>query len=595
MHQDGVHELRGSRLTNMRIGMSQMNATVGDLNGNTRKVLEYIAKAKSLKVDVVCFPELVLTGYPPEDLLFKPVFVEENLSCLRRIAEKTRGIAAVVGFVDRKEDLYNAAAVLFDGRIVGIYHKIYLPNYGVFDEKRYFQRGTRCAVYELYGVTVGVNICEDIWYPEGPCMSQALSGAQVILNINSSPYHAGKWRARERMLATRASDNGVFLAYTNLVGGQDELLFDGHSMMFSPDGELMVRGKSFEEDLVVADLDILAVERARLHDPRRRGKILSDERGERGFPVDRIEVPGPGSRRKKEKPPLPDKKVEPLSAHAEIYLGLVVGTRDYVLKNGFQKVVIGVSGGIDSALTAAIAVDALGRENVNGVFLPSPYTSRESEEDVKHLVRNLGIRLLTIPISDIYENYLTRLQPKFSGLKPDVTEENLQARIRGNLMMALSNKFGWLVLTTGNKSEMSVGYATLYGDMAGGFAVIKDVLKCRVYDLSRYRNSRGGGVPIPERVLQKEPTAELRPGQKDSDSLPPYPILDPILQAYVEEDMPFEEIVSMGYDEKTVKRVITMVDRSEYKRRQAPPGIKITPRAFGKDRRVPLTSRYQGF
>ncbi|MBI4715817.1 MAG: NAD+ synthase, partial [Nitrospirae bacterium] len=559
-------------MQSLRIGMAQINATVGDLEGNTRKILDDIERARSLDVDILCFPELAVTGYPPEDLLLKPAFVEDNLSSLRRIAENVRGMAVVVGFVDRKEDLYNGAAILHEGEIVGVYHKIYLPNYGVFDEKRYFQRGTACQVYTLHGVPIGVNICEDIWYPEGPCMSQSLAGAQVILNINSSPFHAGKWRFRERMLATRASDNAVFLAYTNMVGGQDELLFDGHSLLIRPDGEVAARGKAFEEDLIVADLDLGEVARARLRDPRRRGTVLV-QGGPEGFPVEKIHRsdagPSPG------KKPLPERTVEPPDLLAEIYQGLVTGTRDYVQKNGFRQAVIGLSGGIDSALTAAIAVDALGRENVNGVFLPSPYTSRESEEDVHLLVKNLGIPLHTVSISGIFEGYLEHLRKPFGDRPPDATEENLQARIRGNLMMAMSNKFGWLVLTTGNKSEMSVGYATLYGDMAGGFAVIKDVLKTRVYELSRYRN--GWGTPvIPERVLEKEPTAELRPGQKDSDSLPPYPVLDPILDAYVEEDRSYEEIVAMGHDRETVRKVIAMVDRSEYKRRQAPPGIKIS-------------------
>ncbi|MBI5197717.1 MAG: NAD+ synthase [Nitrospirae bacterium] len=581
-------------MQSLRVGMAQINATVGDLSGNTQKILDYIDRAGDLGVDIVCFPELSLTGYPPEDLLFKPRFVAENLTALRKIAGKTRRLTAVVGFIDKKEDIYNGAAVISHGEILGIYHKIYLPNYGVFDEKRYFQRGGSCQVYELYGAVIGVNICEDIWYPEGPCMSQAMAGAQVILNINSSPYHVGKWRFRERMLATRASDNGVFLAYTNLVGGQDELLFDGHSMLFRPDGEVMSRGKTFEEDLIVADLDFMAVERARQRDPRGRGKLLSGESlREGGLPVLRIHSPVP--RTTKKKPVLQPRSVRPLDPVEEIYRGLVTGVRDYVGKNGFREVVVGLSGGVDSALTVGIAVDALGKEQVNGVFLPSMYTSRESVEDVQHLVKRLGIRLLTLPITELYENYLRTLSKPFSGYKADATEENLQARVRGNVMMALSNKFGWLVLTTGNKSEMSVGYATLYGDMAGGFAVIKDVLKTRVYELAHYRNSWKGGPLIPERILTKEPTAELRPGQKDSDSLPPYPILDPILQAYVEEDRSYEEIVAMGYEERTVKRVISLVDHSEYKRRQSPPGIKITPRAFGKDWRVPITNRYKGF
>ena len=579
-------------MNTIRIGLAQINASVGDLDGNTKKILRFVQDADKLGVDIVAFPELAITGYPPEDLLLKPGFVDDNLESLRLIAKKTSSldIAIITGFIDRSDDIYNAAGLISKGKIAGIYHKNYLPNYGVFDEKRYFKSGNECPLFIIAGVSVGINVCEDIWYPDGPCMNQALAGAQLIININSSPYYRGKRQFRERMVSTRASDNTVFIAYTNMVGGQDELVFDGYSMIFSPSGELIARGKQFEEDLVVKDIDLRSVELARLHDPRRRAKIFSRQAVSQ---ISAIEIPD--MKGKKRKPKLLQTSVDPLDAVAEVYNALLLGTRDYVKKNRFKEVVIGLSGGIDSALVAAIAVDALGRENVTGVFMPSQYTMPESGEDVNQLVKNLGIKLITIPINNIFKTYLGTLSEPFAGRRPDVTEENLQARIRGNIIMALSNKFGWLVLTTGNKSEMSVGYATLYGDMAGGFAVIKDVPKTLVYELSGYRNrtKEKSLSPIPERILVKEPTAELRPGQKDSDTLPPYDVLDPILHAYVEEDRSFREIVDAGFDEVTVKKVISMVDGSEYKRRQAPPGIKITPRAFGKDWRLPITNRYK--
>ena len=579
-------------MSTIRIGLAQINASVGDFEGNVKRIVRFIEDAGKQGVDLISFPELAISGYPPEDLLLKPKFVEDNYNSLKRIAKKTAGldIVVVVGFIDKSDDIYNAAAVISKGEIKGIYHKNYLPNYGVFDEKRYFKSGTDCPIFTILGIPVGINICEDIWYPEGPCMNQTLAGAQLIININSSPYHAGKWQFRERMVSTRASDNAVYIAYTNMVGGQDELVFDGHSMLFNPKGELMARGRQFEEDLVVADIDLRMVELARLHDPRRRARMFSAEAISR-VSVTEVSKAKPGKKR----PQLTHRVIEPLDRVGEIYQALLLGTRDYIRKNGFKNVVIGLSGGIDSALVAVIAVDALGKDNVTGVFMPSGYTMPESREDVHKLVNSMGIRFLTIPIHDIFKSYLSTLSEKFSGKKADVTEENIQARIRGNIIMALSNKFGWLVLTTGNKSEMSVGYATLYGDMAGGFAVIKDVPKTLVYELTRYRNTtyKYGNSPIPNRVITKEPTAELRPGQKDSDTLPVYEILDPILYAYVEEDRSFKEIVAMGYKEDTVAKVISMVDKSEYKRRQAPPGIKITPRAFGKDWRVPITNKYR--
>jgi len=577
-------------MRSFRIALGQMNSVVGDFEHNVSKIKDAMLEAEKLDCDLVVFPELFLTGYPPEDLLLKPSFVEANLKALAEIINFSRkvSVAAIVGFVDRQDDIYNAAAVLWKGELCGVYHKHFLPNYGVFDEYRYFQRGAENFVFIIKGVRVGVSICEDIWYLGGPVREQALAGdAELLVNISSSPYYRGKGEQRKKMLATRASDNTALLAYCNLVGGQDELVFDGHSLIFDEQGELVEWGSQFEEELVVADLDTSAVFRARLHDPRRRREKLEAKLESRLNVIAISEKEEGGS-----KAPLPEKERRELCGAEEVYKALVLGTHDYVRKNGFREVVIGLSGGIDSSLTAAIAVDALGAENVHGVAMPSPYSSKESVEDAKALAENLGIKLFVIPIDEVFKAYLKVLKEPFAGRKPDVTEENIQARIRGNILMALSNKFGWLVLATGNKSEMATGYCTLYGDMAGGFAVLKDVPKTLVYELARYRNSQG--EVIPERVLKKTPSAELRPNQKDTDTLPPYEVLDPIIKAYVEEDRAFGEIVEAGFDEDTVRRVIKMVDMSEYKRRQGPPGIKITPRAFGKDRRLPITNRFNG-
>ena len=540
--------------------------------------------------DLITFPELAICGYPPEDLLFKPQFIAENLRCLEKIVENTSGLAAVVGFVDAKEDIYNAAAIINDGKLVAIYHKIYLPNYGVFDEDRYFQAGRECPVYVIGGVGVGVNICEDIWYEAGPATVQAYAGAEVIINISASPYHADKRNFRERMLGTRASDSVAIVAHTNLVGGQDELVFDGNSMILNEKGELITRGKQFEEDLIVADLNVEAVFRTRLHDPRwRKEAVLLQEQKWQTARIVVSESPPTAS-----KPALHPRQVETRGLPGEVYDALVLGTHDYVLKNGFKKVVIGLSGGIDSSLVATIAVDALGAANVITVSMPSRYSSPGSISDAELLAKNLGIRHINIPIEKIFQTYIETLADQFHDTKPNVAEENIQARIRGNILMALSNKFGWLVLTTGNKSETATGYTTLYGDMAGGFAVIKDVPKTLVYQLSNYRNSLADKEVIPASVLNKAPSAELRPEQKDIDSLPPYEILDPVLTAYVEEDKSVEQIIGAGFEEKAVKKAARLVDTSEYKRRQAPPGIKITPRAFGRDRRLPITNRFRG-
>jgi NAD+ synthase (glutamine-hydrolysing) len=571
--------------------MAQINTTVGDFAGNRQKILKAINEAKSLDIDLLTFPELAICGYPPEDLLFKPQFIAENLRSLEKVVGASSGLSIVVGFVDAKEDIYNAAAIVHDGKLAGVYHKVFLPNYGVFDENRYFRAGSECPVYVIAGINVGINICEDIWYEAGPAATQAYSGAEVIVNISASPYHFGKGSFRERMIATRAADNVVIFAYNNLVGGQDELVFDGNSMVLDEKGRLIARGKQFEEDLVVTDLDVESVFRTRLHDPRwRKGLLLREEQG---WPNSkRIVVSEKPS--STEKALLRPRRVEVRGLPAEVYDALVLGTRDYIIKNGFERVLIGLSGGIDSSLVAAIAVDALGNSNVVGVTMPSRYSSPGSVSDAELLAKNLGIKLLTIPIEKVFQAYLDMLAEAFKGTEPNVAEENIQARIRGNILMALSNKFGWLVLTTGNKSEMATGYTTLYGDMAGGFGVIKDVPKTMVYELASYRNSLAGSELIPSTVMDKPPSAELKPAQRDIDTLPPYELLDPVLTAYVEEDKSVEQIIAMGIDEQVVKRATRLVDRSEYKRRQASPGVKITPRAFGRDRRLPITNRFNG-
>ncbi|OGW04232.1 MAG: NAD+ synthase [Nitrospinae bacterium RIFCSPLOWO2_12_39_16] len=567
---------------NLRIAMAQINTTVGDLDGNSRKIIEYIEKAEEFKADIVVFPELSVTGYPPEDLLLKADFIRGNKEHLKYIAKKTKGITAIVGFADKSGDtVYNAAGILNNGKFKGVYYKIYLPNYGVFDEKRYFQPGSECPVFVINGVVTGVNICEDIWYYDGPPRWQAKKGrAELIINISSSPYHAGKGGIRKRMLSKRARENNCYIVYNNLVGGQDELVFDGNGFIFDKKGKLITQGKQFEEDIVFADIKIEGRYRKISKQP---GKTPS-------LKVIKISEKITNDK----KPPLPETpKYKPLNKLGEIYNALVLGTRDYVRKNGFSKIVIGLSGGIDSALTAVIAVDALGKDNVIGVSMPSPFSSVGSIKDSEDLSNNLGIRLIKISISNLMDTYDEALEGTFEGLQRDTTEENIQARIRGNIVMALSNKFGWLVLTTGNKSEISTGYCTLYGDMAGGFAILKDVPKTLVYELAKHKNSIERREIITRDILEKEPSAELKPNQRDADTLPPYPVLDPILHAYVEEDKSIDEIVRMGYKMEMVRRVIGMVDRNEYKRRQASPGVKITPKAFGKDRRLPITNRYQ--
>ncbi len=570
----------------VRIAMAQINVVVGDIEGNTRKIDAGIRRAREIGADLVLFPEMAVTGYPPEDLLLKPSFLQANLDAIGTLSTATQGITAIVGFADVDDDVFNAAAILHDGRWASTYHKHYLPNYGVFDEDRYFQAGADLGVLRLGDVTFGVSICEDIWYPAGPPEIQARQGgARVLVNISASPYHAGKGDAREQMLRTRAADNAAVVAFCNLVGGQDELVFDGRSVIVDERGAVLARGAQFEEDFIVADVDPDAVFRWRLHEPRYR-KAAPDVMPAVSLPAVEPRVAGRDSRPSSH-------RVQPLAHLAEIYGALTLGVRDYVRKNGFSKVVLGLSGGVDSSLVACIAADALGPENVTGLLLPSRYTADMSNDDALTLAQALGIATITIPIERVFKAYLETLAEPFAGTDSDVTEENIQARIRGNLWMALSNKFGWLVLTTGNKSEMAVGYATLYGDMAGGYAVIKDVFKDTVYALSRWRNTQGPAPVIPERILTRAPSAELRPNQKDSDSLPEYEILDPILRAYIEEDKAPEDIVrEQEVSEAVVTRVIRMVDRAEFKRRQAPPGVRITTRAFGKDWRPPITQRF---
>ncbi len=567
----------------IRIALAQINPTVGDLDGNTRLILDAMESAAQAGADVVALPELALTGYPPEDLLFKRQFLDEADRRLAQIAAASGDTLAVVGTPLRAGGaLYNAAAILRRGEIAAVYHKIFLPNYGVFDEHRYFARGRACPVLTLNDVRIGVCVCEDIWFQPNPATVARAGGAEVVLNVNGSPYHRGKGRERLAMLAERAHANQVALAYVNMVGGQDELVFDGQSLVLDRNGELRARGPQFEEALLLVDVDADAVADGRAAAPS------ADALREVGEPA-YYDLGGEPDTR----PPEIVPQVSPeLSAEAEVYAALVLGTRDYVRKSGFHGAVIGLSGGIDSALTAAIAADALGPDAVTTLFMPSRYTSRQSQDDAERLADNLGVRMLTVPIEGVFDAYLSTLAPVFEGREPDLTEENVQARIRGNLLMAASNKFGWIVLTTGNKSEMATGYSTLYGDLAGGFAVIKDVPKTLVRALAVHLNADAAREVIPQSIIDRPPTAELRPDQLDEDSLPPYETLDPILEAYVERDVPVEELLADGAPRDAVMRTVQLVDRSEYKRRQAPPGVKITARAFGRDRRLPLVNRF---
>ncbi len=578
----------------LRIAMAQMNACVGDIAGNAARIAELIERARDGGAGVVVFPELALSGYPPEDLLLKTHFLDAVGVALEGLAAHTEGIVALVGFPERGDDVYNAAAVLADGRVAAVYRKILLPNYGVFDEQRYFQAGAEPALIEVAGVSLGLTICEDIWEPGPPAIAEALSGAQVIVNLSASPYHAGKGLERERMLTQRARDNTCAVVFCNMVGGQDELVFDGHSVAIDQDGRLLARAPQFAEALTFCTLDPGAVAARRLQDTRHRAAVRRARDGSEGAcppacVVATVELPAG-----REHSEVGGERAPLMDPEEEVYAALVTGVRDYADKNGFERVVLGLSGGIDSALVALVAADALGGERVTCVVMPSPYSSEATQADARMIALNLGTELVELPIAEAMEGFERLLADTFSGTEPDLTEENLQARIRGNLVMALSNKFGWLVLTTGNKSELSVGYATLYGDMAGGFAVLKDVYKGWVYRLVRWRNARDEGDLVPPSVLERPPSAELRHEQRDDESLPPYEILDAILAGYVEGDLDADQLVHDGLPTEEVARVIGMVDRAEYKRRQAPPGIRISTKAFGRDRRLPITNRFGG-
>ncbi len=573
----------------LRIALSQIDAVVGDIPGNEAKIRDGLRRARGAGAQMVLFPELAVTGYPPEDLLLKEHFLADARAAVERIAQDATGIVAIVGYPERGLDVYNAAAVLADGAVQANYRKVHLPNYGVFDEVRYFQSGPGPAVIEVDGITVGLTICEDIWQPGVPMSLEALAGATVVVNISASPYVAGKGIVRERMIAQRARDHLCAVAFCGLVGGQDELIFDGHSFVVDHDGEVIARAPQFHEDLLIAEIDPQAALSARLRDTRRRpaARAMREEVPHLGsFTVHDVATETAGA---------PRGEVTPVLGRLdEIYEALVLGTRDYVEKNGFRHVVIGLSGGIDSTLVALIAVDALGADKVTTVTMPSPYSSSGTLGDAHALARNLGVEILEVPISPMMSGYDDALREPFAGREPDIAEENLQARIRGNLLMALSNKFGWLVLTTGNKSELAVGYSTLYGDSAGGFAVIKDVPKTLVYELTDLRDQRAEGALVPPEIVTRAPSAELRHDQRDDDSLPPYSILDRILEGYVEHDLGRDQLVARGLPEEDVARVIRLVDLAEYKRRQNPPGIKISSKAFGRDRRVPITNRYGG-
>ncbi|MEA2469440.1 MAG: hypothetical protein QOE38_438 [Thermoleophilaceae bacterium] len=574
----------------LRVALAQINSTVGDIQGNAAKIRNWIGRARDEGAQLVVFPELALTGYPPEDLLLKTHFVDAAGTALSELAGETDegDIVVLVGFPERRDDVYNACAVLADGEVQAVYRKMFLPNYGVFDEARYFQAGTEAALIELNGIAFGLTICEDIWEPGPPATIEALAGAQVIVNLSASPYHAGKPHERELMLLQRARDNTAIVLFCNLVGGQDELVFDGASVAIDASGEVVARAPQFEESLTVCTVDPGAVAALRLRDARHRAAVRRDrERGGEPVPtLARLTVEGEGAQ-------LERQVCEQLSPEEEVYTALVTGVRDYVEKNGFERVVYGLSGGIDSSLVALIATDALGADRVTSVVMPSPYSSQETQADARRTAENLGTRLLEYDISEPMEGYDELLAGTFGELEADVTEENLQARIRGNILMALSNKFGWLVLTTGNKSEMSVGYATLYGDMAGGFAVLKDVYKGWVYRLVEWRNEKAGRDLVPSDVVTRPPSAELRADQRDDQSLPSYDVLDAILFGYIEGDLDAEQLVRQGLPADDVERIIGMVDKAEYKRRQAPPGIRISTRAFGRDRRLPITNRFR--
>lgn len=539
-------------MKNVKIAIGQINTTVGDLEGNKARILSCLKEAVRQKADLIAFPELAITGYPPEDLLFKLYFIKENIKCLKDIIKEVGDIIAIIGFVDKKKGgIYNSAAVIHNKKLIYVYHKMNLPNYGVFDEKRYFKPGSGNRAIKVKGFCFGINICEDIWVKDTPAGKRLFSKVDFLINISASPYHLGKIEERRRIIGGKAKGYGTAVVYCNLVGGQDELVFDGRSALFLKDGKLIREAKAFDEDLLILDIPL-------------------------------------------EKSNLPESNIRQIGRVEEVYSALILGVKDYSRKNNFKKAALGLSGGIDSGLVACIAVDALGRENVLGLIMPSRYSSKETQEDAETIARNLGIEFNKIPIDNIFDSYLDILSPSFKGRGPDIAEENIQARIRGNILMAFSNKFGYLVLNTGNKSETSAGYCTLYGDMAGGFSVIKDVPKRFVYKLAEYRNKKEGKRVIPESVFERPPSAELRPNQKDQDTLPPYDFLDKVIDLYVEKNKGLGDIVKETGHKDIVKKVLNMIDSSEYKRRQAPPGVKITPMAFGKDRRMPITNKFTG-
>ena len=573
----------------MRIALAQINTVVGDLDGNRERILGRLEEAKRANADLVLFPELAVTGYPPEDLLLRPGFIRAAERSLDEIARAARGIVALVGTPHFDRDLFNGCAVCAGGEVKAVYRKRFLPNYGVFDEDRYFAPGHDLFLLEHGEVLIGPTICEDVWQPGPPATELALAGAQLITNLSASPFHLGKEREREEMLAVRARDNVAFVAFVNAVGGQDELVFDGHSVVLDDNGEVLARAPGFEEALLVVDVEPTFAIARRLRDVRRRA--LARERGAAiDLPTLHVGVPRPGANGKALEAP-----VAPFAGELEqMRLGLELGLRDYVEKNGFREIVVGVSGGIDSALTATLAVEALGPDRVHLVSMPSRFSSEGTRSDGKQLAENLGADFRELPIEPIVAAFEGALAASFEGLGRDLTEENLQARVRGVLLMALSNKHGWLVVATGNKSELAVGYATLYGDMAGGFALLKDVFKTDVFRLAKYLNERAGRELIPTSTIERAPSAELRADQLDEDSLPPYPTLDRVLAEYVELDRSREDLMTDGFDLETVERALGLIDRAEYKRRQAPPGVKLRPKAFGRDRRVPITNRWRG-
>src|ERR671935_1056649 len=571
----------------MRVALAQMNTVVGDLDGNAARIRDRLAEAKEQQVDLVVFPELVVTGYPPEDLLLRPSFLQAAQAKVEELAREARGTVALIGVPWLDRDLYNACAVCAAGEIKTVYRKRFLPNYGVFDEDRYFAPGRDLVLLEHGGTLIGPTICEDMWQPGAPATELALAGAQLLVNISASPFHVLRDREREEMFATRARDNSCFVAFCNAVGGQDELIFDGNSLVLDEEGHVLARAPGFEEALLVADIEPADAVGRRLRDVRRRA--LARDRGE----LPRAPIVHVGEARQTHP------RVEPMIAPRldeleQMRVALELGLGDYVDKNGFGDVVVGVSGGIDSALTAVLAVEALGPNRVHCVSMPSRYSSQETRADARRLAENLGADFRELAIDEIYGAYEAALGPSFADREPDLTEENIQARIRGVLLMALSNKFGWLVVATGNKSELSVGYATLYGDMAGGFALLKDVFKTDVFRLARYLNEHAGKELIPATIIERAPSAELRENQLDEDSLPPYPALDRVLEAYVEQDRSREELSQDGFDPEVVARAVALIDRAEYKRRQAPPGVRLTPKAFGRDRRTPITNRWRG-